>query len=42
VSTGDFFSIKLSSSTAVTSVLDPLTVFYTREGYLAGGNLTVK
>jgi hypothetical protein len=42
VSTGDFFSIKLSSSTAVTSVLDPLTVFYAREGYLAGGNLTVK
>jgi hypothetical protein len=42
VSTGDFFSIKLSSSTAVTSVLDPATVFYAREGYLAGGNLTVK
>jgi hypothetical protein len=42
VSTGDFFSIKLSSSTAVTSVLDPLTVFYAREGYLAGGNLTVR
>jgi hypothetical protein len=42
VSTGDFFSIKLSSSTAVTSVLDPATVFYARAGYLAGGNLTVK
>jgi hypothetical protein len=41
-STGDFFSIKLSSATAVTSVLDPATVFYARAGYLAGGNLTVK
>jgi hypothetical protein len=40
-SKGDFFSIKLSSATAVTSeLLDP-TVFYTRAGYLAGGNLTV-
>jgi hypothetical protein len=27
-SKGDFFSIKLSSATAVTSELDPLTVFY--------------
>jgi len=41
-SKGDFFSIKLSSATAVTSTLDPLTVFYARAGYLAGGNLTVK
>jgi hypothetical protein len=41
-STGDLFSIKLSSATAVTSVLDPLTVFYARAGYLAGGNITVK
>jgi hypothetical protein len=41
-SPGDFFSIKLSSATAVTSELDPLTVFYARAGYLAGGNLTVK
>jgi hypothetical protein len=41
-SKGDFFSIKLSSATAVTSELDPLTVFYARAGYLAGGNLTVK
>jgi hypothetical protein len=41
-STGDFFSIKLSSATAVTSVLDPLTVFYARAGYLEGGNLKVK
>jgi hypothetical protein len=41
-SKGDFFSIQLSSATAVTSELDPLTVFYARAGYLAGGNLTVK
>ena len=41
-SPGDFFSIKLSSATAVTSELDPLTVFYARAGYLAGGNLTVR
>jgi hypothetical protein len=41
-SKGDFFSIKLSSSTAVTSALDPLTVFYARAGYLEGGNLKVK
>jgi hypothetical protein len=41
-STGDLFSIKLSSVTAVTSELDPLTVFYARAGFLAGGNLTVK
>jgi hypothetical protein len=41
-SKGDFFSIKLSSETAVTSELDPLTVFYARAGYLEGGNLTVK
>jgi hypothetical protein len=42
LSKGDFFSIKLSSATAVTSELDPLTVFYTREGFLEGGNLTVR
>jgi hypothetical protein len=41
-SKGDFFSIKLSSSTAVTSVLDPATVFYARAGYLESGNLKVK
>jgi hypothetical protein len=41
-STGDFFSIKLSSTTAVTSQLDPATVFYARAGYLEGGNLKVK
>jgi hypothetical protein len=41
-SPGDFFSIKLSSATALTSELDPLKVFYARAGYLAGGNITVK
>jgi hypothetical protein len=41
-STGDLFSIKLSSATAVTSDLDPATVFYARAGFLAGGNLTVR
>ena len=41
-STGDLFSIKLSSATAVTSELDPTAVFYARAGFLAGGNLTVK
>jgi hypothetical protein len=41
-STGDFFSIKLSSATAVTSELDPETVFYARAGYLERGHLTVK
>jgi hypothetical protein len=41
-SPGDFFSIKLSSATALTSELDPLTVFYARAGHLAGGNLTVR
>jgi hypothetical protein len=40
-SKGDFFSIKLSSASEVTSLLDPLTVFYARAGVLAGGNLTV-
>ena len=38
----DFFSIRLSSATAASSDLDPLTVFYARAGYLEGGNLTVK
>jgi hypothetical protein len=41
-STGDLFSIKLSSATAVTSDLDPASVFYARAGFLAGGNITVK
>jgi hypothetical protein len=40
-SPGDFFSIKLSKATALTSELDPMTVFYARAGYLAGGNVTV-
>ena len=42
VSKSDFFSIKLSSATVPDDELDPATVFYTRTGYLAGGNLTVK
>ncbi len=41
-SKGDVFSIKPSSATAVTSALDPATVFYARAGYLERGNLTVK
>jgi hypothetical protein len=41
-SRGDFFSIKLSSATALTSVLDPATVFYARAGYLERGHLTLK
>jgi hypothetical protein len=41
-SKGDFFSIKLSSATAVTTELDPLTVVYARAGLLEGGNITVK
>jgi hypothetical protein len=40
-STGDYFQIKLSSVTAVTSQLDPAAVFYTRAGVLSSGNLTV-
>jgi hypothetical protein len=41
-SKGDFFSIKLSSATVATSEIDPMTVFYARGGFLAGGNITVK
>jgi hypothetical protein len=41
-SEGDFFSIRLSSSTVLDDELDPGTVFYARAGYLAGGNLTVR
>jgi hypothetical protein len=41
-SQGDFFSIKLSSATAVTTQLDAATVFYARAGYLERGHLTVK
>lgn len=40
-STGDYFQISLSSTTAVVSELDPATVFYTRAGLLSSGNLTV-
>ena len=50
-STGDFFSIKLSTITTdcsgnppdpTCSQLPPLSVFYARAGFLAGGNLTVR
>jgi hypothetical protein len=47
-STGDLFSIKLSSATISDctlldcSELPAATVFYARAGFLAGGNLTVK
>ena len=46
-SPGDFFSIKLSTAVGVCtdpscSQLPTGTVFYTRAGYLAGGNLTVR
>ncbi|HEU4541742.1 MAG TPA: hypothetical protein VFR23_11510 [Jiangellaceae bacterium] len=40
-SPGDFFSIKLSNSSVLSSQLDPLTVVYARAGYLAGGSITV-
>lgn len=40
-SRGDFFSIRLSSATAVTSDLYPADVFYARAGTLSGGNITV-
>ena len=38
----DWFQIKLSSGTALTSELDPAVVFYTRGGTLSSGNLTVE
>jgi hypothetical protein len=47
-SPGDYFSIKLSTGTCIDptdpkcSGLPVGTVFYTREGFLAGGNITVK
>jgi hypothetical protein len=41
-STGDFFSIKLSSATVLVGELDPATVVYARAGLLERGNLTVK
>ena len=40
-SPGDYFQIRLSNGTALTSQLDPATVFYTRGGLLSAGNLTV-
>jgi hypothetical protein len=41
-SKGDFFSIKLSNVTALTSEFtDPAIVFYARFGFLSSGNLTV-
>jgi hypothetical protein len=40
-SPGDFFSIKLSSATALSSQLPAATVFYARAGTLKSGNLTV-
>jgi hypothetical protein len=40
-SSGDYFAIKLSNGTAVTSELDPADVFYARAGVLRSGNLTV-
>jgi hypothetical protein len=40
-SKGDAFSIRLSGSTAVSSQLDPATVFYVRAGLLEGGNLSI-
>jgi hypothetical protein len=40
-SQGDFFSIKLSSATALSSQLPAPTVVYARAGTLSSGNLTV-
>ena len=40
-SKGDAFAIQLSSASAVTSVLDPTSVFYVRGGLLTSGNLKV-
>jgi hypothetical protein len=40
-SPGDYFQIRLSSGTALTTELDPAAVFYTRGGLLSSGNLTV-
>jgi hypothetical protein len=42
-SPGDFFSIKLTNVTALTSQFpDSTTVFYARAGLLSSGNLTVR
>jgi hypothetical protein len=40
-SKGDFFSIKLSTATEVSSQLPAATVIYARAGVLSSGNLTV-
>ncbi|PVG80705.1 hypothetical protein DDE18_21800 [Nocardioides gansuensis] len=40
-SSGDFFSIKLSSGTVLESELAPAAVFYARAGVLRSGNLTI-
>jgi hypothetical protein len=40
-SAGDYFSIRLSSTTALVSELVPETVFYTRAGQLGGGEIHV-
>jgi hypothetical protein len=40
-SKGDFFSIKLSTSTDLDDDLDPKTVIYSRADILGGGNITV-
>jgi hypothetical protein len=40
-SPGDYFQIRLSSGTVLDDELDPTKVFYTRAGFLQGGNLTV-
>jgi len=40
-SIGDYFQIRLSSTTVLDDELDPATVFYTRAGLLSSGNLTV-
>jgi hypothetical protein len=41
-SRGDYFSIQLSRTTVLDDELQPGTVFYTRAGFLEGGNITVK
>lgn len=41
-SKGDYFSIKLSNSTVVSSQLAPDAVIYSRDGVLGGGNITVE
>jgi len=41
-SAGDYFSINLSTSTAISSQLPANSVIYARAGTLGGGNITVK